>query len=94
MILLGAFDTSMLGWRSREPFVAAADDKKLLPGGGVIRPVVLVGGRATGTWKLDGSGRRRRIAFDWFSTSAPPAALRAEIDAVAAWLGLELEPAS
>lgn len=94
VVLLGAFDTSMLGWRNREPFVAAADDKKLLPGGGVIRPVVLVGGRATGTWKLDGSGRRRRIAFDWFSTPAPAAALRAEIDAVAAWLELELEPAS
>lgn len=94
VLILGAFDTAMLGWRSREPIVAASDDHRLLPGGGVVRPVVLVRGRAAATWKLDGSGARRRIRFDWFGERPPAAALEAEVEAVGAWLGLELEPAS
>lgn len=93
-LILGAFDTAMLGWRSREPLVAAGDDRRLLPGGGVIRPVVLVRGRAAATWKLDGSGSRRSIRFDWFGDRPPAAALEAEIEAVGAWLGFDLEPAS
>jgi hypothetical protein len=93
-LILGAFDTAMLGWRSREPIVAAGDDRRLLPGGGVIRPAVLTEGRAAATWKLEGSGARRRIRFDWFGDRPPPPALEAEIAAVGAWLGLELEPAS
>ncbi len=92
-LILGAFDTAMLGWRSREPIVAAGDDRRLLPGGGVIRPAVLTEGRAAATWKLEGSGARRRIRFDWFGDRPPPPALEAEIAAVGAWLGLELEPA-
>ena len=84
----------MLGWRSREPIVAAGDDRRILPGGGVIRPVVLTDGRAAATWKLEGSGARRRIRFDWFGDRPPAAALEAEIAAVGTWLGLELEPAS
>jgi hypothetical protein len=92
--LLGAFDTLMLGWRNREPFVSAAEDKRLLPGGGVIRPVVLVGGRAAGTWKLDGSGRHRRVLIDRFGDEPPADALAAEVSAVGAFLGLDLEPAS
>lgn len=93
-LILGAFDTAMLGWRSREPIVAAGADRRLLPGGGVIRPAVLTEGRAAATWKLEGSGARRRIRFDWFGDRPPPPALEAEIAAVGAWLGLELEPAS
>ena len=93
-LILGAFDTAMLGWRNREPLVAAADDRRILPGGGIIRPVVLTDGRAAATWKLEGSGARRRIHFDWFGDRPPPAALETEIAAVGAWLGLELEPAS
>jgi len=93
-LLLGAFDTAMLGWRRREPLVAAAHDRSLMPGGGIIRPVVVVGGRAAGTWKLEGSGARRRIVFAWFEEPAPLADLRTEIEAVGSWLGLEVEPAS
>ena len=93
-MMLGAFDTAMLGWRSREALVDPAHDRRLLPGGGVIRPVVLANGRAAGTWKLDGSGRRRRVVFDWFAAPSPAEALEREIAAVGKWLGLELEPAS
>ncbi len=44
--LLGAFDTAMLGWASREPIVAAAHDDRIGGGAGMIRAVVLVDGRA------------------------------------------------
>ncbi|MFN8113984.1 MAG: winged helix DNA-binding domain-containing protein [Solirubrobacterales bacterium] len=93
--MLGAFDTSLLGWRDRNLFVDPDHSDRLLPGGGVIRAVVLASGRAAGTWRVEGSGRRRRVAFDWFGRRRPPAsALAAEIEAVGDWLGLELEPAS
>ncbi len=49
-LLLAAFDATMLGYRRREPLVAAGHDRLVLPGGGMLRPVVLVDGRAAGTW--------------------------------------------
>lgn len=93
-LLLGAFDTAMLGWRSREPIVGAADDRHILPGGGVVRPALLARGRAVATWRIEGSGGRRRITFEWFGDHPPESALAAEIEAVGAWLGFDLEPAS
>ena len=92
--MLGAFDTSLLGWRDRDLLVPPAEAHQLLPGGGVIRAVVLASGRAAGTWKVEGSGARRRVAFDWFADPPPADALASEIAAVGDWLGLELEPAS
>ena len=40
-LLLAAFDTLMLGYRTREPFVVAEDDHHILRGGGMLKPVVL-----------------------------------------------------
>jgi Winged helix DNA-binding domain len=74
-LLLAAFDTLMLGYRSRAPVVAPADDRRVLPGGGMLRPVVLHRGRATGTW----SAPRGRVVVEWFGRPAPPRALAAEI---------------
>ena len=93
-LMLGAFDTSMLGWRDRDLLVPPADAHRLLSGSGMIRAVVLASGRAAGTWKVEGSGARRRVAFDWFADPPPADAMAAEIAAVGRWLGLELEPAS
>lgn len=92
-LLLAAFDTILLGYRTREPFVTAADDRRILPGGGMLRPVALVDGAASGTWRLEGSGRRRSLAIDWFGPRAAPAALGAEGRDVARFLGIELRPA-
>ena len=50
-LLLAAFDTAMLGYRSRAPLVAAGDDRHVLPGGGMLRPVVMIDGLAAGTWR-------------------------------------------
>jgi len=93
-LLLAAFDTSMLGWRTREPLVASADDYRVLPGGGVIRPVVLARGTASGTWRLTGSGARRKLDLDAFRRPPAAAALRAEANDVGRFLGLEVKPAA
>jgi hypothetical protein len=88
--LLAAFDTAMLGWRRREPLVAAGRDKALLPGGGMIRPTVLTRGSVTGTWRLAGAGRARTIEVDWIGRPAAARPLAAESDDVGRFLGVEL----
>ena len=77
-LLLAAFDTTMLGYRTREPLVAAEDDRRILPGGGMLRPVVLIDGRAAGTWAFTTKGKLRAVAIDWFRRPAESAELRAE----------------
>jgi hypothetical protein len=49
--LLPAYDPYLLGYRDRELTVPAAYARRVHPGGGLLRPVVLVGGRAAGTWR-------------------------------------------
>ncbi|HLH65548.1 MAG TPA: crosslink repair DNA glycosylase YcaQ family protein [Solirubrobacteraceae bacterium] len=73
-MLLAAFDTLMLGYRTRQPFVAAQDDHHILGGGGMLKPVVLVDGLATGTWSI----RNGRPVPSWFGRPAPAAALESE----------------
>ncbi|MBN6038744.1 winged helix DNA-binding domain-containing protein [Amycolatopsis sp. 195334CR] len=51
--LLGHFDTYLLGYRSRELAVPAEHDRRVQSGGGFIMPVVLVNGRAVGTWRQE-----------------------------------------
>jgi hypothetical protein len=77
----------MLGYRTRAPLVAARDDRRILPGGGMLRPAVLIGGLAAGTWSLAASGRRRTVAIDWFRDPAESADLRAEQLSVESFLG-------
>lgn len=92
-LLLAPFDTLMLGHRTRAPVLAAADDHRILPGGGMLRAVVLARGLATGVWRLEGSGGRRTLAVDWFGRPAPARPLRAEARDVARFLGVELASA-
>jgi hypothetical protein len=61
-LLLAAFDTLMLGYRTREPFVAAEHDHHVLKGGGMLKPVVLTDGLATGTWSIK-KGRPEPACF-------------------------------
>ena len=52
--LLPMFDELLLGWRDRTPVVPAAHAKAVLPGGGILRATVTVGGRVAGTWTRGG----------------------------------------
>jgi hypothetical protein len=73
-LLIAAFDTLMLGHRTREPFVAAEHDHHILKGGGMLKPVVLNDGVATGTWFI----KERRPEPAWFNRPATRAALASE----------------
>jgi DNA glycosylase AlkZ-like len=84
--LLAAFDTIMLGYRRRVPLVASGDDHHVLPGGGMLRPVVLVDGVAAGTWRVTAQGGRRRVSVNWFRSPAESPELRAEQLSVEAFL--------
>lgn len=48
--LLGPFDPLLHGWASREPIVGAHGS--LVTSNGIFRPILLVNGRAVGTWSL------------------------------------------
>jgi len=87
-LLLAAFDTTMLGYRTRAPLVATGDDRRILPGGGMLRPAVLIDGLAAGTWTLAARDGRRTVAIDWFRDPAGSADLRAEQVSVERFLGL------
>lgn len=52
--LLPSFDPHLLGWRDRTLVVPPERARAVHPGGGVLRAVATVGGRAVGTWGLQG----------------------------------------
>jgi hypothetical protein len=52
--LLPAFDGLLLGHRDRSLTVRPEHRRAVLPGGGVLRPTLLVDGRVEGTWRLEG----------------------------------------
>jgi hypothetical protein len=58
--LLPAFDTYLLGYRSRERVLAPEHAKRIFPGGGILRPALLVDGRVSGAWRII----RRRAGID------------------------------
>ena len=57
--LLGPFDPLLLGWRSRELFLAGAEE--VVTVNGIIRAIALVRGRAAGTWTLPGGRVELRL---------------------------------
>lgn len=73
-LLLAAFDTLMLGYRTREPFVAREHDHHVLKGGGMLKSVALNRGVMTGTWSIK-NGRPQPV---WFGEPASSAALSRE----------------
>ena len=83
--LLPAFDTYLLGHRDRSAVVAPEHARLVHPGGGWLHPVVLVDGRAAGTWNLDGD----TVVARPFAPlgAAVLAGLRAEAEDVARFLG-------
>lgn len=50
--LLPAFDAYLLCYRGRELAVPAEHARRVVPGGGILRPTLLVDGAARATWKI------------------------------------------
>lgn len=49
--LLGEFDPYLLGYKDRRWALAEEHRKKIHPGGGMLRPAIVEGGRVIGTWR-------------------------------------------
>src|SRR5206468_1955044 len=83
-LLLAAFDTSMLGWCDRDWFLPPEHASRVLPGGGILRPFVLIDGVAAGSWSL----QRNKVTVDWFGRQRTD--LSDEVADIARFLGVEI----
>jgi hypothetical protein len=81
--LLGPFEPVLLGWRSRE-FVLG-DATGVVTVNGIFKPIVLVSGRAVGTWTMPGG----KVKLDLWEAQGRTrgAALAQEAAAVERYLG-------
>jgi hypothetical protein len=83
--LLPAFDTYLMGYRSRDLTVAANYSKRILPGGGIIRPSLLVNGRVQGTWRIERKRGGLTVHVETFN--ALPGNMRPVLEAEVADIG-------
>lgn len=90
--LLPAYDAYLLGYASRDHAVAEEHARRVHPGGGIIRPAVVVDGRAVATWSLDRSLARSVLHVDPFDglSGDDRSELEAEAADVGRFLGEEL----
>lgn len=84
--LLPAFDTYLLGYRSRESQVDERHGRRVWPGGGWIHPTLAVDGRLVATWRL-ASGQ---VVVEPFERLPPPVlrSLESEAADVGRFLGV------
>lgn len=64
--LLPAFDTFLLGYRDRTLHLDPGFARRINAGGGIVRPVLLVDGRAAGTWRLVRRAKRLDVVVEPF----------------------------
>ena len=87
--LIPAFDPYLLGWRDRSFAVPARYAKEVNRGGGWVRGVALVDGRAVATWTIDRSRAGARVRLRPFGRRLPrSSALDAEIHDVERFLAI------
>lgn len=72
--LIPAYDAYLLGYTRRDFLVADEYAKRIHPGGGLIRPTVLVDGQAAGTWKSKAANGRLRVTVSPFEPLGEAAA--------------------
>jgi hypothetical protein len=78
--LLPAWDNYLMGHRDRD-FIAGPDRwPAIMPGGGLIRPTIVVDGVAVGTWSMRRKGGSIDVELDPFEDldDETTAAVRAE----------------
>jgi hypothetical protein len=83
--LLPAFDEYLLGWKDRQSIASASRWKTIQRGGGWLHPVVLVDGRAMGTWSSERITDGLRVDVSPFESLGPT--LRRRIDEEARDIG-------
>lgn len=89
--MLGAFDPYLLGYRTRDLGLGPELLKRVHPGGGIIRPIILVDGRAIATWARKRSGRKLSITVSPFESLLDEvrAGIDGEVEDIGRFLGME-----
>src|SRR5690606_30086337 len=64
---LPGHDAHLLGHRRRDPIVAPENARQIHPGGGLIRPTLLVDGLAAGVWRLVRRSGRTQLILQPFA---------------------------
>jgi len=90
--LLPAFDPYLLGWRERAYVVPGEHERRVYPGGGLLRAAAVVDGLAVATWSARREGGQLRVAVHTFEglTRGVSERLEAEAADVARYEGLPL----
>ena len=65
--LPGAFDNYNLCYERRDFHLPAEHVKQVVPGGGIVRPVITVDGKIVGTWSSKRSGKRLAVTLEPFT---------------------------
>jgi hypothetical protein len=89
--LLPAWDNYLMGHRDRD-FIAGPERwPRIMPGGGLIRPTILVDGVAVGTWSMRRKGGKAQVELDPFDEldDETTAAIRAEIQDIRRFEGVD-----
>jgi hypothetical protein len=88
--LLPGFDTYLLGYKKRDLAVPPQHAKRINAGGGLLNPVLLVDGRAMGTWKSKQQKHRLDVILQPFNQLPPDLqpGLQAEITDLGRFLGI------
>jgi hypothetical protein len=80
--LLGEFDAYLLGYQDRRYALAEEFRTRIHPGGGMLRPAIVVGGRVAGSWQ------HTSRAYELFDPKAPePIGLQEELADVVRFAG-------
>ena len=69
--LLPAFDTYLLGYRERDLEVSPEYARRIHPGGGIIRPALMIDGRAAGVWARKRTRRGIAVTVSPFEELSP-----------------------
>jgi hypothetical protein len=69
--LLPAFDEYLVAYRDRDALIDPIDAKLINAGGGILGPVVVVGGRAVGSWRRTLARAGVSVEIDLFGAPAP-----------------------
>jgi hypothetical protein len=87
--LLPAFDGLWLGYRDAFAGLSAEQRKQIYPGGGIVRPTVLVEAQPVGTWTRRAKGQAIEVVLDLFTEPTPQAmaALSAAVEDLGRFLG-------
>jgi hypothetical protein len=92
--LLPSFDNFFRGYRDLDFVVSPAHASRIMPGGGILHPTVLSGGRAVATWSFSARSKKLGLIVDAFEP--PPgralrAGIQAEVRDIGRFLGSEAE---